>query len=47
MSSGVLVFHGIRDVVALDLAQRYGIDPGPTPVIAPSAADRAAHAEAP
>lgn len=40
-----LAFFG--DVVALELAQRYGIDPGPTPVIAPSPADVAAHAEAP
>lgn len=37
----------IGDVVALELADQYGIDPGPTPVIAPSPADVAARAEAP
>jgi len=40
-----LAFFG--DVVALELAERYGIDPGPTPVIAPSPAEDPARVEAP
>ena len=40
-----LAFFG--DVVALELARRAGIDPGPTPVLAPSPADGPADVDAP